>query len=616
MSVGTIKRFLLSVLLVSCAGVLFAANMTVKAPNIVTVGEKFQIVFSIDATTDILAFSIRPSLSDFQVIAGPVASSASRTINGQTTSYTTFTYYVQAVKEGTFSLGQAEVKVKGVSVKSENYSIEVVKAATGQSGQNNQSGQTQQPAADRSPAASQSGIDEGDLFIRVELNRNSLYKGESLVASVSLYTRVAITQLSNFKAPQLTGFYSQDIEVPANENNLHRVTYNGKVYSTAVLKRYVLFPQRSGSIRIEPVEASLAVQLPRTVRSNSIFDDFFAMPYETTEKRIKSVPVTVTVKDLPAGAPVSFKGAVGNFTVKAGIDRTETTANQALSYALTVSGTGNLKLVEEPAITFPADFDKYEPKITENVRTTLQGSTGNKKFEYALIPRSAGTFEIPETEFTYFEPNKSAYVTLKTDNIALTIEKDPHGVSPSASTSTVSNVNQQDIRRLGTDILFIKTAPLVLQARDYMFFGSPVFWLCCFAMLVLFLLCCLALGKREKNMKNIALMRNKKAVKIAKRRLKKSAALLKSGDKNGFYDELARAMWGYSSDKFNMPAAYLSRDNVQEKLATKGVPQESIDLLLKVVDDCEYARYAPGNEQANMEHVYDEAIRAISKLEN
>lgn len=624
MKFNIIKQVLFSLLMIANASAVFAAKMTVKAPNIVTVGEKFQIAFQVDAATDALAFSIPPSMGDFQIIAGPVASFSSSSINGQSTSYTTFTYYVQAMKEGTVTIGQAEVKVKGSAVRSENISIEVVKSAAGAAGgQNAQSaqgsqagGQVQQPAAGRTPASGQGRVGDGDLFLRIELNRSSLYKGEPLVASIALYTKVAVTQFSNFKAPQLTGFYSQDLEVPANENNLHRVTYNGTVYNMAVVKRSLLFPQRSGIIRIDPAEANISVQLPRAVRAQSMFDDFFAMPYEIVEKHVKSAAVEVTVKDLPQGAPSSFKGAVGNFTVKSSVDRTETTANQALSYALTVSGSGNLKLVQEPSITFPADFDKYEPKLTENVRSTNQGSTGSKKFEYALIPRSAGSFEIPGTEFSYFDPAKNSYQTLRTESINLNIEKDPQGFSQAASSASPSNVNQQDIRRLGTDILFIKTSPLILQAHDSVFFSSTAFWICIVSMIALFLLIYFALARREKTRKNTALMRNKKAVKIAKRRLKKSAMILKAGDKNGFYEELAHAVWGYLSDKFNMPSASLSRDNVQETLAKKGVAEENISLLLKVIDDCEYARYAPGNEQANMENVYREAITAISKLES
>jgi hypothetical protein len=614
-----IKRLLIVCALTLYSSLSFAAKVTVSAPNIVTIGEKFQISITVDVMGEDIRLAVPPVLSDFQVIAGPVLSSRQVSINGQTTAQTTFTYYVQAVKEGTFGIGQPEVKVGNTSLKADKIAIEVIKESQKQGAQtppNQQQGQGGQTQQNTPSQGAQPGIDEGDLFIRVELSRGSLYRGESLVASIVLYTRVALTGLSDFKVPQLTGFYSQDIDVPANENNLHRVNYNGKVYNSAVLKRYVLFPQRSGNIRVEPVETAVSVQVPRTSRSRSMFDDFFAMPYETVEKRIKSAPVTVNVKDLPAGAPASFKGAVGNFTMKAATDRTETTANQAISYSLTVSGTGNLKLVEVPTINFPADFDKYEPKVTENIRTTLQGSTGSKKFEYALIPRSAGTFEIPETEFTYFDTNKGTYVTLKTNSISLAIEKDPHGSNAPASTSVAPGVNQQDIRYLGNDIVFIKTAPLVLQPRDYVFFGSTNFWLWCAAILAAFVLICFVLRKREKNMKDLASMRNKKAVKIAKQRLKKSAALLKAGDKNGFYDEVARAVWGYLGDKLNIPVAYLSRDNVQEKLTDRGVNQENIDLLLKAIDDCEYARYAPGSEQKNMEHVYDEAIQAISKLES
>lgn len=611
---SNMRKLVLTFLMTISVGLAFGVRLTIKAPNVVAVGETFQIAFTVDATPDQF---IPPALSDFRVIAGPGRASSISIVNGQQSATTIYTYYVEALKEGTFSIGQAEVIVDGISTKSSSYSIEVVKAGAGATTQGQQGQQQGQQRVQSPTSASSTTVDAGDLFARVEVSRSSLYRGESLVATIKIYTLVGISNLSEFKVPPYTGFYSQDMEIPASESSLHRENVNGKIYNVAVLKRSLLFPQKAGTLTIDPAEMSLSVQLPRAAsQTRSIFDDFFAMPDVTTEKKLKTPVVSINVKDLPSGAPASFKGAVGNFKMEASIDKTETTANQALLYSLTISGKGNLKLLEEPKINFPPDFDKYDPKVNDNIQTTATGSSGSKKFEYAIIPRSAGSFNIEGTEFTFFDPAKGAYTTLRSNDLTITVEKDPYGSTAQSTTGPVQGVNQENIRRLGNDIVFIKTAPLSLQAMDDVFFGSGRFWLIIGALLVAALLAWLVLRKQVKERSNVALMRNKKANKMAKQRLKKSAKLLKEDDEKGFYEEISRATWGYVGDKLNIPAASLSRDNVQGKLLARNVPQEDVDLLLKVMDDCEYARYAPGSGHSAMEHIYNDTINVISKIES
>lgn len=599
------QKIVLGLLLIFLSIGVFGAKLTVNAPNVVSVGERFQISFTVDARVDKF---IPPAITGFKVIAGPVSSSSTQIINGVRSDRQTFTFLVEALQEGVVTVPEAEAIVEGASVKSKALSIEIVKGDKPQQQNQSQGQQSQQGQQ------STQGAEDSEIFVRMEVSRPSLYKGESFMASIKLYVRgYGVAELRDFKIPQLTGLYAQDMEVPANEAQFHRENVGGKIYNTAVLKRWVLFPQRTGKIAIDPAELTVVLQVPRArQQARSIFDDFFASPYETVDKVLKSSPVSMNIKEFPAGAPSSFTGAVGNFKISAAVDKTEATANQAISYSLTISGSGNLKLVDEPVTNFPADFDKYDPKVSENIKTTGSGSSGSKKYEYAVIPRSAGNFEIPGTEFTYFDPAKGSYVTLTTDKLELTVQKDPYGNT--APVGPIQAVNQQDIRHLGNDIRFIKTEPLSLQPAAYVFFSSGLFWLINFLGLVVFILIVVVMRKRIKDRSDQALMRNKRANKVALQRLKLSSKLIKDQNKDGFYEELSRATWGYVSDKLNIPGAELSRDNVQEQLQTRGVSQEIINLLIQVIDHCEFARYSP-ESKGEMEQVYNNAIEVISKLE-
>jgi hypothetical protein len=384
-----------------------------------------------------------------------------------------------------------------------------------------------------------------------------------------------------------------------------------------VLARLILYPLRAGEITLAPLETSVEIQVPVSRSQSGGFEDlFFGSQHKNIIKPLKSKPVTLHIKDFPAGAPSSFKGATGNFTLAAKIDKDKIMANQAVTYSVTISGTGNFKQVNPPSLSFPDKFDKYDPKTTDNVKVTETGGSGTKKFDYVLIPRNAGEFELPATEFSYFDTRKGDYVTLKSNPIRLEVEKDPSGTNIQPITS-MPMVTGKKVEHLGNDIVFIKTAPLAaLKPSGYLFFASSDFWLLFAAIILIFATICLILRKVTKDKKNVALMRNKKANKVAITRLKQSAKLLKADDRVGFYEEVARAVWGYISDKLNMQGSEFSRDKVQEKLASQNVPQENIELLIAVIENCEYARYAPGGNHESMEDMYNEAIKAISKLEN
>jgi hypothetical protein len=579
---------------------IYAQKFTVKAPSIVAVNSKFQIVYTVEnAKVESL---MPPLFSDFTVIAGPAQSFSSYNVNGNVTESVSFTYFVQATKEGIFEIPAAEVKLPdGTSMKSEKISIEVIKDAPKSGTQTNiQSGD----------------ISADDLFLKMEFNRQSIYKGEPVILTIKLYSHdVPVTAVRSFKMPTLAGFDTQQLQVPANESTFRQQKYNNRIYNVVVLGRLMLYPLRAGEIRLDQAEADVKIQIQQQSRSNDIFDMFMGPSYKTITKILKSPTVLLNIKDFPAGAPTSFNGATGNFTMNAKIDKTSGMANQPISYSITIAGTGNFKQVNEPLVVFPDKFDKYDPKVKDNTSPSNAGNSGSKKFDYVIIPRSAGEFDIPPVTFSYFDTQKGAYVTLKSDPIHLSIEKDPNSANHQPITSQPL-VTGKRVEHLGNDILFIQTGALTLKPIGYVFFGSARFWLLLTVIIVCFVIACFVLRKVTKNRQNTALMRNKKANKVAVNRLKQSAKYLKANNRTAFYEEVSKAVWGYLGDKLNMQSSELSRDNVQEKLSAQNVPQEIIDSLIAVIDNCEYARYAPGSNREGMEEAYNEAVKAISKLEN
>jgi hypothetical protein len=589
-----------------CAFVSHAIDLTVNAPSLVTVNQRFQIAYTADGS---VSEFIAPSFSDFDVLMGPAKSSSMVIINNVATSHVIFTYYVRARNEGVFDVPEAGVKLKdGTVVKSRKTSIEVVRESQG-GGAAPQSNQQSNPQ-------SSGEVSPEDLFVAMEFSRTSLYKSEPAILTIKLYARNApVTSISNLKMATMVGFDSQPLQVSQEESTLHPQKYNNKVYNVAVLGRLVLYPLRAGDLKIDPVELVASLQVKQQARSNDMFDLFMGPSFRTVSKQLKSAPATLKIKEFPAGAPHSFNGATGSFSINSAIDKTASVANQALTYSITVSGTGNFKQINEPLLVLPDKFEKYDPKISENVKAGASGGTGSKKFEYVLIPRTEGSFDLPPTEFSFFDTRKETYVTLKTKPLHLDIEKDPNASNtrPISSTPLISG---KKLEHLGDDIIFIKTGPTMLKPAGSVVFGSSGFFLTGAAMLAVFALACTAKNINDKKRGNVAMMRYRKASKAASGRLKQAARLLKAGDRAGFHEEVSRAVWGYIGDKLNMQLSELSRDNVQEKLNHKNVPQENIDLLIAVIDNCEYARYAPGSSRENMKETYDRALEAIGKLEN
>ncbi len=579
-----------------------AQNVTVSVPRVVTQGENFRLSISIDAEPT--SFS-QPTLSGVSILAGPSSSTSQNVqiINGNMTQSKsiTYTYVLQADKEGKYDLGTASFEVNGKTYTSQKIQIEVVKgdpnAAQQQSNSRGQSTTT--------------SISNDDLFVRIQLSKTSAYRGEYLLATVKLYSKTLnIAGFEDIKFPTFNGFWNQEVESP-QQINFQRENINGAVYNAAVLRRYLLFPQQTGEISIEPFEITCALQFRNTTPSRSIFDDFFDTP-QTVRKKLVSPIAKVNVKALPAGAPASFTGAVGNnFRMEAAFQRDTLTANDAVSLVVKISGEGNIKLVEAPKVEFPPHFEVYDTKITDNTKASTSGISGNKDFEYPLIPRNAGRFAINPVEFTYFDISKNQYITLTSKDLLLRVGKDPNA----GSAVTMSGVNQQNIKALGEDIRYIKTANPKLHEKGATFFNSTLFYLLALLQITVFAVVYFWMKKHRKESQNLLLVRTKKANKVARKRLAAAGKLQQTGDSKGFYEELTRALWGYLSDKLSISVADLSRDNAREALLRKNISEEDIAVFLQVIDECEFARYAPGQAQGQMQKTYDEAIGVISRFE-
>lgn len=576
-------------------------NITGEAPNVVKVGERFRLVYKVDAKTDAPHIEL-PDV--FTVLSGPGVSQSTsiQIINGrQTTSFNlTFTYVLVADKAGEYTIPAAEVEKDGEKARSRPISIEVLKSNASQNQSQAQSNSKTQKQEVKSGGS--------DFFVRVQISRNNIYQGEHLVATLKLYTKLSLAGFEDIKFPSFSGFFNQEIETP-QQISLQRENVNGQIYQTGVIKKYVLFPQRSGKLTIDPFEVEAVVR--ERVRSNDPFDDFFGGRYRRYTIKDESPQTTVTVKPLPAGAPASFSGAVGNFNLETSVDKTSLKANESLTLTVKLTGEGNLKLVEMPKPEFPGDFEVYDPKIKPAIRVTPSGARGSITYEYLLIPRHEGTFELNPVTFSYFNPATRQYKTLKGQSFDIEVEKG----DGSQSGVVVSNYSKQDVTNIGTDIRFIQSGNLGLRPMNTVFFGTSLFWLIYILGIGLTIIVLLIRRKKIKESADQLRMRTKKASKVSKKRLRAAAKELKAGNDGAMYEAILKAIWGYLADKLTIDAASLTRDNVGDMLKEQGVPAEIIEKLIKLIDDCEFARYAPSAAQSDSKKVYNDAADIIGKLE-
>ena len=604
------RKLVFLLLLITTFGVGTRADeITFKAsaPEAVIMGETFRLSYTVNAEGKDLRI---PEITDFEVLIGPSTSTSMSTqvLNGKMSTETslTFTYILQPKKEGTFTIAPATIKVNNANYTSNAVKIKVLppdKAdeAAAQGGNGN---------------SSTSAIGKDDLFITAVISKKSVYEQEGFLVTYKLYAnprKTNVVGINQIKLPEFEGFLTQDVELPTNRQ-LTLENYNGKNYGTFVVRQSVLFPQRSGKITIPSgsLDVALRVQV-QSRRPRSVFDFFEDAGYVDVNKTVPISAVTVDVKPLPSGKPASFSGGVGNFTMTSSISSEKVKTDEAVTVKVVISGNGNVKLLKNPEVEFPSDFDIYDPKVETNIKTTTGGSTGTKTIEYMAIPRYAGDFEIPAIAFSYFDTKSGAYKTLTSGPYKLHVEQGQGG----GNAPVVSNFsNKESVKYLGKDIRYLKVNPIRFVPRDEMFFGSLAFYMCYIIPVVLFVIFFIIYRKQVKENANIALVRTKKANKTAVKRLKNAGKLLKENKKEEFYDEVLRALWGYLSDKLSIPLANLTKDNVEAELAKYGVDESLISEFMDILNTCEFARYAPAQASDAMDKLYEQTIDAIGKMEN
>ena len=611
------KKILLILLIFSKVCATFAQDVDFKAsaPAQVIMGKPFQLTYTVNQRgKDLRA----PEFTDFDYVAGPYTSQSSSTsfVNGKRTSSFTmsYTYTLVASKEGSFTISPATIKVGGETYTSNGVRITVLppdqpsnaNVASPQRNANNTSTTSQQREANNAT--------EGNIFIRTLVSKTKVHEQEAILLSYKLYfAGVDVAQFTNnTRLPEFKGFLKQELEMGEIQTELEH--YNGRNYQTAILYRTLLFPQRSGDIHIEPAQFEAVLRVQNRAQVRSIFDDFFGS-YTTVAKPLASSGVTIHVSELPTGKPIGFSGGVGQFNISSKISSTDLQANEAVTLTITIQGTGNMKLLKTPAIDWPEGFEVYDPKVTNNFKTTTAGLSGTKTIEYLAIPRAGGTYTIPAIPFSYYDTQADTYKMLTTPEYTLTIAR---GANEENSTAVVNTfVQKEDIQQLGSDIRYIyaNELPEFQIHHSRLTFGTLAFWLCYLLPALLATLLFIIFRKQIKENADITRVRYKKANKVAQRRLKVAAMLLKENKKEAFYEEIERAAWTYLSDRLSVPTAQLSKENIAQILSCKGVAQELISQLLEVLANAEFARYAPTSDHA-MQNIYDDITKIINQLEN
>ncbi len=576
-----------------------------SAPLLVAAGENFRIEFTVNAEPERNSFEA-PTFEGFQLVAGPVTSRGSNMyiVNGsmEKTEYHTYTYVLQGSAKGKYTIGSAAIAVDGKSYRTQPVTIEVV----------DEGGSQQQGGTAASGARSaEKSIGANDLLMRLMVNKTDVFKGEPVVASLKLYKRVSLLGSEGAKFPSFNGFWTQELD---SENNMwQRETYDGRIYETLVVREYLLYPQQTGKLRIDPAEMTVVAQIVVPGSSRG-FDPFFDQPdVMEVRRKLTTAPVEINVKELPAGAPSSFSGAVGRFTMDATPPASNFTANSAATYTVKISGTGNLPFVQAPTLSLPSSFELYDVKTTESLKNSLQGISGYRQFEYPFIARAEGEYDIPAVEFTYFDPAQLQYVTLSSRELALTIDPDASGGLSGAP--VIGGVSKEEVKLLGQDIRFIKLGSAGLRPVRSVFVGSAGYWTCLVLLLALFAGTSIYLRKRIKEMQNVTLIRGKRANRVALQRFRAAAKYMDQNDQHGFYEEMLRALWGYMSDKLNIPVANLTKENVREELRKRHIAPETIQQFIDIIIACDEAQYSP-MASAQMNEVYAEGVNIISELES
>lgn len=612
------KLFCIVAFLLTAIFQMSAQNVIrVEAPDVVAVNEQFNVTFIIEGEKSPSDFQWS-SGDDFQLVWGPQKGSSSsiQIINGKRSSshQTTFTYILIPKATGTFQLPAATVLLSGDRISSTQASIQVVSDGASSSQSSGKNGGKSSGGGQTSSTGS-GEISSNDLFMRLSLSRTEVVIGEPITATLKIYQRANVVGFENAKFPTFNGFWSQETYVP-NNIEFKRESLDDKIYNTAVLRTYVLIPQQSGAITIDPAELVCLVNIrtaPST--SNSLFDSFFQDEYRTIRKRVTTPAVKVKVNPLPAGQPASFGGGVGNFGISARLTTDNLKTHDAASLIITVSGRGNVALLEEPKVNFPPDFEVYDTKTTENTDKSNGGTSGSKSFEYPFIPRSHGDFTIDPVEYSYYDVNAGKYVTLRTEPLHVKVAKGKGGDSTPVTTVN-SGVERKDVKSLADDIRFIFTGKPGLSGSGSFFVGSVFFWILLALMILGATSVYLAFRKVAAMRADVAGTKNRRATKMAQKRLKLAGEYLDKNLYTAFYEELHKALIGFVSDKLNMDMSEISKDNIASALTEGGVSEEQTKAFTDLLDACEFARYSPDGGNEAMRSHYDAALKVISSIDS
>lgn len=600
------KRLALLSLLLLTMLAAGAQEMSVSAPRSVSVGENFRVSFTVN-TSDVDDFRSGLHSNDVvEVIAGPYTSKQSsfQMVNGHTSSSSsmTFTFTLYAQKNGSFTIPAAHAKVGSRTISSRPVKVNITGSARHAS---NGGAPQMHNDYDDEPQMRQAGsrISGSDLFIKVSANKKRVHEQEPVLLTYKVYTQVELSQLEG-KMPDLNGFHTQEVQLP-QQKSFHVENVNGKNYRCVTWSQYVMYPQMTGKLQIPSITfKGIVVQQNRNVDP---FEAFFngGSGYIEVKRNIVAPGLTLQVDPLPT-RPAGFSGGVGRFNISASVDKTTLKAGNPLNLRVVVGGVGNLKLIKQPEVKFPKNFDKYDPKTTDKTRLTQNGVEGNMIYDFLAVPRNQGKFTIPAVEFTYYDTSANQYKTIRTQSFDITVEK---GDGSQANVDQYADNKDKDIHAL-------KTGESRLHRTNDFFFGSTAYWVSLLLPLLAFIVLLVIFRQRAIDNADIVKMRGKKANRVASKRLKKAGQLMVQGHQSEFYDEVLRALWGYAGDKMNMPAEQLSRDNIAEKFAQHNVDEQTISKFLSALDECEYERYAPGDAKGNMNKTFESAMTAIMNIED
>ena len=603
------RKLLLTAIAFLSAIIAFGqTSIRVEAPNVVAADEQFNVTFIIEGEDNPTDFQWS-SGTDFQVLWGPQSgrSTSIQIINGKRSKsvQSTYTYVLRPVSSGKFSIPVASAKVNGKEIYSEPVSIQVA-AAGAASSSPSQSSQSQQSGSAGQSQARAAGIQDSDIFLRLDLSRSKVVVGEPIIATLKLYQRVNIGGFENVTFPTFNGFWSQEIEAPTNIE-FTREVLDGQIYNSALLRKFVIIPQQEGQIKIDPAEMVCLVNIRVSPAGTSIFDGFFD-DYRTVRKKVSTGSMTVNVSPLPSGAPATFGGGVGSFEISAALSRDSLKTHEAASLLVTISGKGNVSLLEAPKVKFPPDMEVYDTKVSEKV--DRNGLSGSKYYEFPFIPRSHGEFVIEPIQYSYYDVDQGRYVTLETAPVTVNVAR---GAESDAGGVVVAGPSQKDVRTLGSDIRFISTKSPDLVERGNFLVGSLRFWIITLVLVLLAFVSWLIFRRMAARRADVVGTKNRKATKMALKRLQLADTFLKKDLYTAFYEELHKALLGFISDKLNIPVAELSKDRISEVLAAEGVDAEA---FIGILDACEYARYAPDAGHDAMAAHYSEAVDVISSIDS